>query len=432
MFTWQKNERLPRLIPVLLIIAACAVALASPFIVELIAIMGEPLRRDDVISDYLVGLIWTIVLGISIFFWPVPPQHRQALLWLWLVRAMVVLGVMLLFEYYYKGLDAVVHFEHAVGQQQLAWGDTGTQRIRTLVWLHNQVFPATYHAVKASASLVGLVAIYLFYRAGMLFVQRDDIRLLYMLGLFPSILFWSSLLGKDPVVLFGIALYAYGVVGQYRNRKWYHFAFIAGGIFIAAFIRPWMGFVLTAPLAFLFFTRVKPLGFQIIFAGFFVVIALTTFNTFTETFQLESTADFLEQVSTLQGNVARRQGGSTTNTTLDLTSMQGALVFLPIGIVTALFRPIPGEVLNLFGLLAGLENALLLVLAFLAIKRSHWSDIWNPIILWMIAVVLLWATFYAFVTFNMGMIVRYKLQILPILVCLLIYLVHKRSEPRLC
>jgi hypothetical protein len=70
----------------------------------------------------------------------------------------------------------------------------------------------------------------------------------------------------------------------------------------------------------------------------------------------------------------------------------------------------------------------MLLLLFLAIKRLKLRDIWNPLIIWLILVVVFWSSIYAFASFNLGTIVRYKLQVWPILLCLLLYLAWKRPD----
>jgi hypothetical protein len=121
-------------------------------------------------------------------------------------------------------------------------------------------------------------------------------------------------------------------------------------------------------------------------------------------------------------------GGSAQVITTDFTRIDQLIAFIPFGAFTALFRPLPGEVLNLFGLLAGLENLLLLFLLSLAVIRTRWKDFKNPLVLWATLLVLTWATVYSFISFqNLGAAVRFKLQILPILLGLLLYLGRRRQ-----
>jgi hypothetical protein len=102
--------------------------------------------------------------------------------------------------------------------------------------------------------------------------------------------------------------------------------------------------------------------------------------------------------------------------------------FLPLGVFTALFRPLPGEVLNIFGIFASLENMATLGLLWLAIKRTHWEELKEPVVTWALSFVIAWSTVYAFVSsYNLGTASRYRLQILPVMICLLVYLSRRRA-----
>src|SRR5690606_13435527 len=67
--------------------------------------------------------------------------------------------------------------------------------------------------------------------------------------------FWSSILGKDPVVLLGIALYAYGVLASARRGRWMLVP-MAAGLALLAYIRIWLiPILLLAALPLLFSSR---------------------------------------------------------------------------------------------------------------------------------------------------------------------------------
>ena len=105
------------------------------------------------------------------------------------------------------------------------------------------------------------------------------------------------------------------------------------------------------------------------------------------------------------------------------------VAFLPVGMFTALFRPLPGEVLNVFGFFASLENMATLGLLWLAIKRTRWEELKEPVVTWALSLVVAWSTVYAFVSgYNLGTASRYRLQILPVMICLLVYLARRRSS----
>lgn len=124
------------------------------------------------------------------------------------------------------------------------------------------------------------------------------------------------------------------------------------------------------------------------------------------------------------------QGGSAQEMPVDVGSVQGVLLFLPLGAFTALFRPLPGEIMNPFGLLAGLENLALLGLLLVAVVRLRTARGADPAVVWAVAFVCAWASIYGFISYqNLGTGVRFKLQVLPVLVGLLLHLSRKRTAP---
>ncbi|WP_133296026.1 hypothetical protein [Zooshikella ganghwensis] len=72
------------------------------------------------------------------------------------------------------------------------------------------------------------------------------------------------------------------------------------------------------------------------------------------TFNVVSTVDRVSQ--------GWAEGGSGQQIDGGIKSIVDMIVFAPIGVFTALFRPLLGEVNNIFGILAGLENTLLLII----------------------------------------------------------------------
>src|SRR2546427_908258 len=124
-------------------------------------------------------------------------------------------------------------------------------------------------------------------------------------------------------------------------------------------------------------------------------------------------------------------GGSGQEPARPLTSVGGLVTFMPLGLFTALFRPLPGEVPNPFGVMAGVENVALLLFAGFAVLRARLRDVLDPVVVWAVALLGAWASLYAFLSYsNLGSAVRFKLQILPVLLLLLLYLARRRTPER--
>ena len=411
---------------------AIGLAIALPPFLSFVVVSGANIPAPDLARDYAIGVVWALLLGASILAWPVSRGDRRALLGIWGVKCVVALGLMLPYEANYWTLDAYDYFDFPrnmlYGWQSFGFG-MGTDNVMALSWLHQQLLPASYHALKMSCAMLGLLAVYLFYRAAQLYMGRADRRVLYVLAFVPSSLFWSSILGKDPIVLLGVALYTYGFVAWYRARQLRYVAVLLFGVLLAAAMRLWLAPILLAPL-WVVAVRLAPgpirraawlaAGGAVVLFGMKLVRQYTTLASLQE---VMDTADALAR--------ALAMGGSGEEPPRPLTSVGSVVTFLPLGLFTALFRPLPGEVPNPFGLMAGVENVALLLFAGFAALRARLRDFLDPVVLWAVALLGAWGSLYAFLSYsNLGSAARFKLQILPVLLLLLLYLARRRAPER--
>ena len=437
----ETSNSLPWQWPLLAALVA-GIVLIVPRYLEMVAAFGHDIAQSDMQTDYLKGLLWALFLGGTIFFWPVSAHSKRCLLHGWLAKIVVTLGFMLFYENHYGvsgSLDGYMYFDESrQGDFSFSGFDLthGTDNLVNLTRLHHLLLPDSYHAMKVSFAMVGLLGIYLFYRAAVLFLQREDRRIFYLLCFFPGILFWSSILGKDPLVFFGIACYSYGVVGWYC-RRWYRFLIaVALGIVVAICIRQWLGIIMLLPLGILLLNGVRGVATKAVFAAFIVAALLFSAGPFMQRFKIEAISDLLSVADRTTKGFVSTGGGSAQQLDVDFTSAGSLATFLPSAAFTALFRPIPGEVLNPFGLLAGSENALLLTLLWLALWRSSLKDLKEPLVQWALSFLVVWSLLNGIVSStNFGVAVRYKLQVLPILLGVLMYLSRRRvgkstPEPR--
>lgn len=384
----------------------------------------------DLVTDYTIGLIWAISLTVSIFLWPTSNSDKKILLWLWFARTAVTLGFMLIYEYFYD-LDAYNYFL-ASTQSDFPWErvglGSGTPNLAAFAWLHNQVLPTSYHALKVSFSMIGLLGVYLVYKSLIILLNYENQKILYFLGLFPSILFWSSIIGKDPIVFFGICMYFYGII-KWKNKFYLFGIFLAiTGVFIAISIRIWLGPILVFPLVVFATISIRGMLPKLITVALAIAIFMVTVNQFSSYFALESAEEVVSTVDRLAQ--AQSIGGSSQDLG-GFFSFSDMIAFWPLAVFTTLFRPLPGEVLNPFGLLAGVENIILIIFFCSTVKQTRWETWKNPVVIWMSLLILTWASIYGFYSSaNLGAAVRFKLQILPIFLGLLFYLKSQIIQKR--
>ena len=420
--------RWPRSTPLVgLLVLAVAGGTMAPRLLDSVARFGSHISQPDMPGDYVIAWALGLAIWASILFWPVRAQDRRALLILWGAKLGIALGFMLLYERSYTALDAYYYFRSATAADVVVSDFTvGTQRVVDIARLLPDAVRYSYHALKVTFALIGLIGVYLFYRAAVLASGRERPRLLLVLGLFPSILFWSTILGKDPVMLIGVALYTLGTVHWIRGRLVVGSTLLLAGLAVALTIRFWMVPIMLLPLLPLMVpARASRLvRFGIVAAGLAAIALLA--RAFARELQLAGLDDVLSAASSISSGMA--VGGSAQQLPFDITSPAGFAAFLPLGAFTALFRPLPFEAHNLFAMLAGVEGSVLLLLLAVAMVRLRRVGLGDPVVRWAVSFVVIWSGVYSVLSYqNLGAAVRFRLQILPILLLVLLHLATSRK-----
>ena len=420
-----------QIIPATVLLAFIA---ALPAYIEFIEKSGSLIYRGDLFKDYYIGFITAIVLGGLIILWPISAEYKVPLINIWIIKVFIVLGAMLIYEHKYGaggGLDSFSYFLVSRVNEFSVGGfihGAGTQNIKNLARFYQLYMPDSYHAMKVTWAYIGLIAVFLIFVAAKKVYAEADYKLLYLLGLFPSILFWSSILGKDPIVLFGMSLYILGVIGFYVERNVFYLLLICLGIYITSFIRIWYAPILAIPLTILLISMPLSLPYRIVIIGMLAYGIGLSLEIFSESFNIGSLAQLVATSDRISQSWAG-DGGSGLAIEGGIGSVSSTLGFMPLGMFTALFRPLPGEVLNIFGLLASLENLAVIWMLILSIRRTRLRELAHPILLWAVVLVLVWAAFYSVASYqNMGSAARFKLQIVPVLLLLLLYLSRLREH----
>jgi len=411
------------------LLAALGVGSAVPLLFVVVVDLGRNVPSHDIVAGYFYAVIWAITLGMALAIAPVRRGDRPMLLGLWGAKIGVTLGFELIYEAQYDILDGYYYFvmsrftDYALTSVQIG---EGTRNIIIFTRLHNLLFPDSFHMLKVTCAMFGLLGVYTFYRAFVLYLGREEPRLFWILGLCPSILFWSSTFGKDPLIMLAVGLYTYGVVAWRHRHRSSGIVWMLAAILLTSIIRMWMIPLLLCPLLVLGLLGVEGAWRKTAVVAVSGVSMLVALRAFIHRVGFLSIQDVIETVSVVSRAAA--SGGSSQ--ALHFSSPQAMLAFLPLGMFTALFRPLPGDVMNAFGLLAGLENAVLVALLVVAIWRSRWRDLRPPLILCGTVFVLVWSMFYSVISYiNLGGAARFKLQVLPVLLALLLYFARSRREP---
>ncbi len=387
--------------------------------------LGLHIPAHDPATDHIWAVVFSLFVAVSIFLLPVARIEAYAILICWLGKCFVGLVGMLWYENYYSFLDSYSYFQegtnYLTSPEPFIFGD-GTNLTIHLSSLFQVLLPGEFHTLKQCFSLIGLVGIYCFYRAVCICVGKRDVAWLLGLGLFPSILFWTSTLGKDPVVFVGISFFLLGSAMVYRRVSAESVVILLAGIAIAACIRPWLSVIMAPSLLLLAYrSRIGLIGKVYLFAFVLGIISVSVISV-ADRFDFSSQSEALERLdAAARGWSADGDSGQVIQA--DLTNPLSYAGFLPLAVFTTLFRPVLGEISSVFGLLSGVENLLLLYLAIRVAFRLRLDDLQSLPVQFGLLFLTCWLVLYAPVAYqNLGTAVRFKLQILPLFLVLLLYL----------
>ena len=408
---------------------ATTIVLASalPMLIRFGAAESYQTRAGAQASDYATGLIWAALIAASILIWPVRRAMKMPLLAAWLFRVFIAMFASLpYFEHYY--VDAYLYFanRNVTGSLWEIGAGNGTRNLTMFMELMRRFSPDSFHAMNLNFAMLGLVGVYLFYKASEAFLGFSNVWIFYLLAFEPSLTFWTSSIGKEAAMLLAVGLYSYCTMMWWRSRRVTNLLGVAAAVILAALIRPWMAAILTLPIIILGFRAQRRMTTRMVTIALTVVVVWLAYPFLLSMFYLEAAQDLTEQIASVAN---RLNTGDSAGLPLVLYGPADILRYAPIGMFAALFRPLPGEVLNPFGMLAGVENLFLLGLFARALIRGTLRDWSSPILGWAATIVLGWAFIYAFVSSqNLGTADRYRTQIFPILIGLLLYLGRRHAR----
>ena len=395
-----------------------------PQLIELVVRSGHSIGAESLGDDYLRAVVWSLVLGLVLLVIPFPRELHRPILWLWLARCLVTLFFMLAYESNYE-LDAYYYYRYSLNANapdSLGIGQ-GSLFITWIAWIINQSLPFTssYHTLKIFFSFAGLMGALVYYQIYFIYTRRHNMTLLIVLGTFPSMIFWSSILGKDPITYLAIGLFALGGLMILKRGGAWGIACLALGGLMILMVRFWLLGILSFALlltalwsSHLSFARKLAIGMASVFAlGFMTQTTANLWN-------LGSMDDVVYKMDTISKQWGR---GGSANTAPSFGSPADMAAFVPVGVFTSLFRPMPGEVMNAFGLLAGVENLILLAACLYVLFQLRRTNLRDGLVFFSLAWILSWAVIYGFISYqNLGTASRFKLQVLPFMVILPFYL----------
>lgn len=276
------------------------------------------------------------------------------------------------------------------------------------------------------------------------FPAKYHTRMMVALLFMPSVAFWASGLLKESVAMSAFGLLFVGA--QRLNERAYvrGVLWLAVGAFIVSLVKAYILFPLTISYgvaiywmrSLRLYGQVKILRrpVQLVLIAVAVLGALLLLG---ELFPKYSLTQVGEEVAELQQYGQRRAGVSSNYVIGDTQkrSLAQQSLYMPIGLLFALFRPLPFDIRNAAILLNVFEMMVLLVLWVQMFSRRSWRKsvalvVGHPLLMFSVVFVLIFGAIVGISTTNIGTLSRYRIPMMPFYGLLLAVLSAKLDSDR--
>ena len=239
----------------------------------------------------------------------------------------------------------------------------GTMFMYAFNYLFSNLLNMSYFSNTLLFSLFGFMGLTFFYIVALQTVPYNKIISGYVLFplifFLPNLHFWSSGVGKDTTLFLCIGMFTYGIMKPFQRIP----LLVLAGLLSMA-IRPHITLFLMVGfgLAYVFGGKVSPAQ-RIIFSAAMIAVGLAILPSVMEFAKIEeASAEGFDKFATGKAAVLSR---SSTGSAIDISSYP-----FPLKVLTFWFRPALFDVRNLNGLIAALENLLLLIVFIKAMRTS--------------------------------------------------------------
>jgi hypothetical protein len=284
----------------------------------------------------------------------------------------------------------------------------GTDFISFLAWPFTRLFGLSYFSAMIVFSFLGFIGILLLYRAAKentkgVYKDNRFFGITEILFLLPNLHFWTSSIGKGSVIVLGIGLFFFGL--SRFNRRFFHLLF---GAVIIYLVRPHILFaVLLATLGGILITN---FGIKKFYK--FVIILASTISVY---FISDNVIEFTEvtNFNVFNSNELESKASSLARATsgVDISSYS-----IPMKLFSFWFRPLFIDAPNIVGLIVSFENLYYIYIFSIVIiyGYKYWVHLngWYRICIIMF---ILSSVVLSQVTGNLGIALRQKAQIMPLL-----------------
>jgi hypothetical protein len=366
----------------------------------------------DPYKEFAIGIFTFVVLSLISFTFLRP----YALFWL--IKGFLTLFV-LIWRESARAFDSATYYGFGVYDlDRYIFGSGGTANVMHINHYFSYLVGNSYYSLKIFNSFIGFLGIILFYKAFVYIMKKSNLKNMepfkYWVFLLPSVLLWTSSLGKDALIFFCVGLFTFGAVHliDKMNPKYFFIIFLA--MFLSLYVRPWYPMIMIMALS-LYYTNFR--SFRSIFLLiFFSPLLYIILISMLQLFGIGSFDDIFERMTSLSIGFSR--GGSAIGVN-KITGLSSYIFYFIPNAFTALFRPVIFEVRNLGMLLSSLENLLILIFFIKYLLGNFLKLMQNKYLKFLILFLFAWLLLYVIPQGNLGTTVRFKVHILPVILIII-------------
>ncbi|HSH78814.1 MAG TPA: hypothetical protein VLA19_09825 [Herpetosiphonaceae bacterium] len=414
--------------------------------------MSEPFSLADIIT----GVVWSSLILVVVTLVSRRSSGRSVILVGLAVKLVTSLAYNIYIVYIYGGGDTLLYHQEGIQYAgMLRAGLSGglglylstcpfftlacssTARLSNFTGLVHLLTFDSFTATTFVFAALGFWGQYLLYKTFVLHYPTPGIRAWWRIGIlfFPTLTFWSAGILKDTLGIWGLGI---ALWGSYKliQRSTMKNLFLTGlGLYIVLLFRIQIVPVLLIALAPYFLTgarsvgasnrpSLRRIGAQPLFQLFVLLLSVATIWMVG---RIQPSYSFARLPVTLvtQSSVYETIEGVTTRPIITDPSWHSLVRAAPRAVFVALYRPLIGEGNGPAGLLAGVENTLLLLFSLRAVVLlvkypSALPRAWrSPLFLTCLVFVLVFGIAVAASTPNLGTISRYRIPLIPFLIGIL-------------
>ena len=284
-------------------------------------------------------------------------------------------------------------------------------------WAINLTFGVLAHLSK--------FGLYLVFRDLLPARYRGRIALATML--LPSAVLWSGALTKEGVAYAGVGWMVWGFWTLVERRKPFpgSIALILGAI-PSALVKPYILFPSVLGFAMWLYVKARPprassasalirVGQTLVVGAASLGLVIVLGQLFPR-FALDNLIDETERLQEV--GEGQTYGGSQYSLGSRDAGVAGQALLAPLGLLTALYRPLIFEVHNGLALLNALETTALLIVSIMILQRRGWAGSQrlvrgHPGLMFCLVFVILFATAVGVSSTNLGTLSRYRMPMMP-------------------